>query len=339
MSIRPVAAIGLSLSLSLSLSMASAWAQTESPSAPAEQVEPEKILVVGQRPGPGLWKVSKDDHVLWVFGTYWPLPKKMEWRSQQVETVIAQSQELLKEPGASLDFGYVRSALLLPFMIGLDKSPNGATLREQVPADVHERWLVLRKKYLKDDDSYERKRPVFAASELFDKAMDQNGLSHGQEMRKQVVRLAEKNKLKITPTAVEMDVDSPVKAIREFKKAPMDDAACFSTTIARLETDMDAIRIRANAWAKGDIDVMRKLDYPEHESACTAAFISNAVLREQAGMDTVPQRMRAKWLAAAEKALATNKSTVAMVPMSRLLDPKGYLADLQARGYAVEQPD
>lgn len=335
MSIRPVAAICLSLSLSTS----SAWAQTGIPSAPTEQTEPEKILVVGQRPGPGLWKVSKDDHVLWVFGTYWPLPKKMEWRSQQVEAVIAQSQELLKEPGASLDFGYVRSVLLLPFMIGMDKSPDGALLRDQVPADVHERWLALRKKYLKDDDSYERKRPVFAAAELFDKAMDQNGLTHGQEIRKQIVKLAEKNKLKITATAVDMDVDSPVKAIRAFKKAPMDDAACFSTTIARLETDLEAIRVRANAWAKGDVDVMRQLYYPEHESACTAAFISNAVLREQAGMDTVPQRMRAKWLATAEKALATNRSTVAMVPMSRLLDPKGYLADLQARGYTVEQPD
>ncbi|GGY98879.1 TraB/GumN family protein [Pseudoduganella plicata] len=335
MSIRPVAAV----CLSLSLSMASAWAQTEVSSVPVEQVEPEKILVVGQRPGPGLWKVSKDDHVLWVFGTYRPLPKNMEWRSQQVETVIAQSQELLKEPGASLEFGYLRSALLLPFMLGVDKSPNGAMLRDQVPAGVHERWLALRKKYLKDDESYERKRPVFAAEELFDKAMAHNGLSHGQEIRKEIVRLAEKNKLKITSTTVDMDVDSPLKAIREFKKAPMDDAACFNTAIARLETDMEAIRVRANAWAKGDIDVIRKLDYPEHESACTAAFVSNAVLREQAGLGTVPERMRTKWLAAAEKALATNRSTVAMVPLSKLLDPKGYLADLQAKGYTVERPD
>ena len=335
MSDRPVAAICLSLSLFTS----SAWAQTEVVSAPTEQTEPEKILVVGQRPGPGLWKVSKDDHVLWVFGTYRPLPKKMEWRSQQVESVIGQSQELLKEPNASLDFGYLRTAMLLPFMIGVDKSPNGALLRDQVPADVHERWLALRKKYLKDDDSYERKRPVFAAEELFDKAMAQNGMTHGEEIRKEIVRLAAKNRLKITSTSVDMDVDSPVKAIREFKKAPMDDAHFFNIAITRLETDMEAIRMRANAWAKGDIDVIRKLEYPEHENACTAAFMSSAVLREQAGMRTVAERMRARWLAAAEKALATNKSTVAMVPLSKLLDPKGYLADLQAKGYVVEQPD
>jgi uncharacterized protein YbaP (TraB family) len=325
----------------LSLSLASAWAQTEVPTAvaPEAQVEPEKILVVGQRPGPGLWTVSKGDHVLWVFGTYWPLPKKMEWRSQQVESVIAQSQEFVQSPGADLDFGIVRSVLLMPFMIGLDKSPDGATLRDKLPADVYERWLVLRKKYLKDDEDYDRMRPVFAAGELFDKAIDQVGLDHGQAVRKQLRKLAEQHKLKITSTTVPLSVDSPMKAIRDFKKAPMDDVPCFTATIARLETDLDAVRVRANAWAKGDLDVIRKLDYPAHEQACTAAFVSNAVLREKAGMDTVPERMRSTWLAAVEKALATNQSTFALLQMNNLLGSKSYLADLQAKGYKVEQPD
>lgn len=325
----------------LSLSLASAWAQTDVPTAvaPEAQVEPEKILVVGQRPGPGLWKVSKGDHVLWVFGTHWPLPKKLEWRSQQVEAIVAQSQELLKEPSANLDFGVVRSVLLMPFMLGIDKNPDGGVLRDQVPADVHERWLALRKKYLKDDDDYERLRPVFAAGELFDEAMKQNGMTSGGEVRKQIVKLAEKNKLKITPTAIDLSVDSPVKAIRAFKKAPMDDVPCFTATIARLETDLDGIRTRANAWAKGDLDVIRKLDYREHENACTAAFVSNAVLNEKAGLSSMPERMRASWMAAAEKALANNHTTIAMLQLHNLLGPKSYLADLQAKGYTVEQPE
>ncbi|WUR13713.1 TraB/GumN family protein [[Empedobacter] haloabium] len=327
--------------VSLALSLATAWAQTEVPTAvaPEAQVEPEKILVVGQRPGPGLWKVSKGDHVLWVFGTHWPLPKKMEWRSQQVETIIGQSQELLKEPGANLDFGIVRSVLLMPFMIGIDKNPDGAVLRDKVPADVHERWLALRKKYLKDDEDYERLRPVFAAGELFDEAMKQNGMTNGGEVRKRIVKLAEKNKLKITSTAIDLAVDSPVKGIRDFKKAPMDDVPCFTATIARLETDLDGIRGRANAWAKGDIDAIRKLDYREHENACTAAFESNAVLSEKAGLGTMPQRLRAGWMAAAEKALANNQSTFALLPLHNLLGQKSYLADLQAKGYTVEQPE
>ena len=44
------------------------------------------ILVTGQQPGPGLWKVTHPsaghDHVLWILGSYGPLPRKMQWRSK-----------------------------------------------------------------------------------------------------------------------------------------------------------------------------------------------------------------------------------------------------------------
>eukprot|EP01034_Spumella_vulgaris_P036081 gene36081-44497_t len=127
--------------LCLILPAASAWAQTETPppaaaaeataaiEAEAEAV-PEKILVVGQKPGPGLWKVSKDGHVLWVFGTYSPLPQKMEWRSQQVESILSQSQEYLTPPGASASVGWLRGLTLLPSLIGVKKNPDGATLKD-----------------------------------------------------------------------------------------------------------------------------------------------------------------------------------------------------------------
>ncbi len=329
--------------LSLSFAFSAAWAQAEAPAAepaPAtEEAQPEKILVVGQRPGPGLWKVSKGEHVMWVFGTYSPLPKKMEWRSQQVEAIMAQSQELLTQPFASLEVGRLRSLTLLPFMIGMDKNPDGAQLRDKLPADVYERWLVLRKKYLNDDDGFERQRPVFAAGELYEKSLAHAGLVNGSEVRKTLLKLAEKNKLKITSTKLEIPVDSPVKVLREFKKTPMDDVACFTDTLARVENDLDAMRVRANAWAKGDLDAIRKLHFPSHEEACNNAILNNTLLKEKIGTDGMMQRVRATWLAAAEKALEANKSTVALLPLKELLDPKGYLAGLQAKGYAIEQPD
>ena len=39
----------------------------------------EEVVVTGIRPGPPLWKVKHEDHVLWVFGTVTPIPKRMEW--------------------------------------------------------------------------------------------------------------------------------------------------------------------------------------------------------------------------------------------------------------------
>jgi hypothetical protein len=43
-------------------------------------------------------------------------------------------------------------------------------------------------------------------------------------------------------------------------------------------------------------------------------------------------------MAAAEAALRDNASTFALLPISELLKPDGYLAKLQARGYEVEAP-
>jgi hypothetical protein len=36
-----------------------------------------EVVVSSEQPGPGLWKVSSGDHVLWVFGTIGVLPKHM----------------------------------------------------------------------------------------------------------------------------------------------------------------------------------------------------------------------------------------------------------------------
>ncbi|MDL2356318.1 MAG: TraB/GumN family protein [Pseudomonadota bacterium] len=326
----------LLLTLCVSLLATPAWAQT------AADTAPEKILIVGQRPGPGLWKVSKDDHVLWIFGTYAPLPVKMVWRSAQVETVLAQSQEMLGLPGVSVGVGFSQAFNLitaLPFALGARKNPDGALLRDVVPPDVYARWSVLKQKYMSDDDGVERERPIFAAPALFDKAMAQAGLGKDSDVISTIKQIAKKNNVKYTPTEITLQLDNPRGALRDFKKSPMADLECFTKTIDRLEVDLDAMRARANAWAIGDVDIMRKLSYPDQATACNSAVFNSPVMKSLPGAATLPQRMRDVWLAAAEKSLAANKSTFALLQMSRILESDGVIAALQARGYAVEQPD
>jgi hypothetical protein len=42
----------------------------------------EVVLVTGEQPGPGLWKVSRDGHVMWVFGTIGEVPDTIAWRTK-----------------------------------------------------------------------------------------------------------------------------------------------------------------------------------------------------------------------------------------------------------------
>ena len=65
---------------------------TSVPESPITDIE--AVVVSGVQPGPGMWKVSKGDHVLWVLGVQSPLPKKMQWHSPDVETAISQSQAM-----------------------------------------------------------------------------------------------------------------------------------------------------------------------------------------------------------------------------------------------------
>lgn len=334
--------------LCLSFLTASAWSQSEPAPVAVEEVQAaqgdekkdEQILVVGQRPGPGLWKVSKGDNVLWIFGSYAPLPKKMEWRSHEVERIIAQSQEFLTPPSAKTKMGFFRKVSLLPYAIGIQKLPDGATIKDVLPADVYARWLPLKAKYLpKEGDDIERKRPLFVAGELYSAALHQAGLDSDKAVGESISQMAKKNKLKISPIEVDLPVEDPARMMKEFKKSALDDARCFDTTLVRLESDLDTMRSRANAWAKGDLEEIGKLNYADREGTCRAAVLSSSVLKDQPQFQTLEARMQDAWLAAVDRSLETNKSTFAALPLYKLLDPQGVLAALQARGYVVQKPE
>ena len=314
-----------------------AWGQEAAAVSPPGA--PEKVLVVGQRPGPGLWKISKGDHVLWVFASYSPLPAKLQWRSQQVEAIIAQSQLYLSPPTVGASVGLWGGLKLLPHVVGMRKNPGGAMLRDVVPADVYVRWRVLKDKYGVADEA-ESERPVFAAQTLYSAGMKQAGLSTGgDEVSKAIQALVAKNKLKVMASHVQLDIPNPGKTLKEFKQAPMDDAACFKTTIERLETDIDAMRVRANAWAIGDLEVIRKLNFDDREAACQSAMTSSAALRDGMGLEGTEKRVRKLWMEAAEHALATYPTTFAMLKLENILRSDYVMTELRAKGYTVQAPD
>jgi hypothetical protein len=328
-----------------------AWAQTDAPAAPPAappaaaaaptladgEAVPQTILVSGSRPGPGLWKVSKGDHVMWVFGIYAPLPAKMEWRSSKVEKVIASSQEYLKPPGVSIEVGW-GAVTALPFLIGIKKNPDGAELKDLLPPEAYARWLPLKEKYFSNDSGIERERPTFVAGELYSRALKQTGLTAGDEVRIKVGKLAEKYQLKFTDATYRVAIKDPGKAAREFKKSAMDDVPCLLKTMDSLDTDVEAMRAHANAWANGELDEIRKLKFDDRAQACVNALGTGSLGRNQPELKTAQETALAQWVAAAEKALATNASTFTVVQIKEILNPKGVIATLEAKGYTVEPP-
>jgi hypothetical protein len=309
---------------------------------PAVADEPlEEVLVTGQQPGPGLWKVTRPGdaggHVLWILGNYSPLPKKMKWRSREIESVLASSQEVLAPATVSASVGPLGGITLLPSLIGARRNPNSERLQDVVPPDLYARWLPLKAHYLGKDDDVEEWRPIFAAQELYRAALKDKELVPYEGVWPQVEKLARKAKVRVTTPEVELKVEKARAAIKEFKKTPLSDVECFSRTIQRLESDLDLMRERANAWSVGDVARLRQLAPVERASACIAVVLESSFMQER-GYGDVLERVKAAWVTAAEQALARNGSTVAVLSIDEMLKPNGYIARLREQGYSVEEP-
>lgn len=332
----------LTASVLLTVAVAAAADDVTPPSAPAapaaDTTTLDTVLVTGEQPGPGLWKVSRGDHVLWILGAQYPLPKQMTWRARDVEQTIAQSQAVIADATPKLELNFFHKLTLMPAVYGARKNDDGATLKDILPADLYERWLALKAKYIGNDSGVERLRPMVAANELYDKALSKSGLVRNGLIWDTVRGVAKKNSVRIVEPQASIPMDDARQTIRDFKTTTGNlDIDCLAATMKRLETDLDAMRERANAWAVGDIEALRKLPAPSQQDACRAAVSSNPRLHDQ--LENAVKQMDQAWLAAAETALRDNASTFAVLPIDELLRSDRRLAMLEARGYTVEPPE
>ncbi len=314
-------------------------ASASAPPSPAGAIELQAVTVSGVQPGPGLWKVSKGDHVLWVLGTLALLPEKMQWRAQEVQARLGEAQQVLAAPtvGVHPHLGFFGGLALLPSLIGVRNNPDGKKLREVVPPTDYAKWLVLKAKYLGRDGGVEKQRPIFAALALYLAAIKQAGLSD-QVIEPTIKHALKQQGLKTTPVEYLIEVDNPRGLVKDFKRGELADRDCFAKTLDHLEGDIAVMRARANAWAVGDLDGLRALPMSDQMAACRDAVVASGVAQEL-GAATLPARLEDAWVAAAGKALEANRVSFALLPMSSLLGKDNYLARLQAQGDRVDLPD
>src|SRR5690606_15770156 len=128
-----------------------------------------------------------------------------------------------------------------------------------VPAALYARWAPLKQRYLGRDRGVERWRPIFAAQELYEAAMRRSGLGLEDIADKQVRRMAKRHGVALRAVNFKLEIDDPKAAIREFQTTTLADTDCFARTLGRIETDVETMRQRANAWATGDIGALRAL--------------------------------------------------------------------------------
>ena len=301
------------------------------PAAPAAQ-QLDEIAIIGERPGPRLWKVSKGDHVLWLLGTLNHLPKRMTWRSSEVDAVLAQSQQLLTSgPSVSASVGPIGAIRLYLQWHRAQKNPDRLKLDAWLPASLYARFEALKARFDAGDDSIEELRPGFAALRLYERAVDAAGMTAHDEVEPAVIKLAKRRRVPIERAMLK--IDDPSGALKEASALPPSvEVDCLAATVARIETDLPSMQERAKAWAVGDVDRLRALPYPNQREVCISALENSP--RMKALVDSAAQA----WNSEAEALLSRNRVSFAMRPIYELLDSAGPLARFRAEGYLVEGP-
>jgi hypothetical protein len=330
-------------------------------------IELETVLVIGEQPGPGLWKVTKGDHVLWILASHDPLQARMTWRTTQVEARIAESKEVLYPPNIEIEpsVGFFKMLSLIPAIpaaLKVGKNPDGAGLDDIVPPAAYARWLELRDKYwvkfgkkAKVDDA-EQWRPSVAIQMLQSWADTKSGLSRGR-VHGFVQRTATKHKVPIRRLPAikrAVKVEDNIRAmLKEAAVVPQAEITCFEQALDKLEPALELAKQRANAWARGDIAKLRELhrdnrpsDYcfyttalaltanGSKNSANARKMLDSFIWHEE---QAYAQSQR-DWLAAAQKVLDKNQSTFSVLPVGDLTRAGGFVDKLRALGYTVEEP-
>lgn len=295
----------------------------------ADDPEMQVVLVRGVQAGPALWKVRSGDHVMWMLGEVSPYPRKVKWKSKDFVRLLADSQELL------IDFsGYWfiddESAAALT---KAEKLPPGKKLKDVISPELHARVAAAASKF--DNPPLEQWYAFAATNRLVSAALRKLEME-SFSVRFEAARLGEWHKTKITPFAV--NEISFEQRLRNWQQPSNE--VCLKRLLDAIEDGGNGVLLLANAWSVGSISALREL-VPSY-SFSRDGFRSGECAAAMHGGEQQAREYKLRrnkfWLEEAERALKHNRSTMAVVLMSELFEPDGYLAELRAKGYEITEP-
>lgn len=316
-----------------------AWTQQSSAQAQAQPRTEEtldEVVVSGEQPGPGLWKVTNGANTLWVLGTYTPLPRDMKWRAREVESVIARSQTVIAPAEVEAGIGFFTGVRLLPTLLRARAIPDDGTLAEVLQPALYSRWAVLAKRYSLPD-KVERWRPVLAGFVLRDEAMDAAHLSDREIAWPVVEKLAKRHDVMIRRPTVALDIKDPKGLIKDYTRINVSaEADCLETIVVQIEHGIPQLQSLANAWATGDVAALRNVETDPAEARCRDALMGSSRLGSE--IKEAQRRYRQEILLAWEGALQRDGNALALAAVDELVARDGLLQELRDRGYVVSEP-
>lgn len=297
---------------------------------------PEEIIITGKVSGPPLWQVRHGDNVLWVFGLLSPLPPGLELDTTRLDSVLADADEVLGRPDFDFNesFGPVKLLRLYSQFRKIRVNDDGKTLEQVLPADLYQRLLAVKAIYGPRSDKLLKMRPLMAAELLEGAALASVGLEEDADgITRQLRRVMRRHDVPYTEVVytTDMTVGSMMNALDEV---PFDaEVACLQSMLHSLESDLDLLKDKAEAWAYGQVGELYATS--ARGTAKTSCF---QALTTPPALQQVFRHASELWITHAERALNANKNTFAVLDINLLLPADGLIHTLRERGYEVIEP-
>jgi len=206
------------------------------------------MVVTGKRPGPPLWKISNQGNVLWVFGTLDYLPKRLRWDTASVRFILSESEEYISPPRInSIERNPFKAISLMRTFNRIQKPPpDGKTLQDVLPEELYTRFLEVKSNYAPRDNKLLNLRPAEAASRFFSAAQDAIGLSFDRKVSNRLRSIARGQGASVI--SHEDNSLDPKILFQGYENILMDvEIACMESTLETIETDLQAMIVRANS--------------------------------------------------------------------------------------------
>lgn len=308
--------------------------------------QPEVIVVTGRLPGPPLWRVSNGDNVLWIFPSFAPVPKRMQWDSARVERVLAEAGVYLTAPSWRFSFSSTSNGPKnwreeAQLHDRLSHSPGHKKLQEVLRPELYARYAALKARYFPRNDDIDELRPLYAMQSMRDEVQQEAGLAPLGAILDQIEKLARKNRrLQRIDTSAALELELPFDEVAERMETMMNSLGpkeqdCFELELRRMELDLDAIKRRANEWANGRIGEFRAVELRSGDNPCQTLLFAGI---DGEALQDLARQTQEKWLSGAENALTSHATSFTVLDIGELLDESGLLSRLAEKGYSVSEP-
>jgi hypothetical protein len=287
------------------------------------------IVVTGEQPGPGLWKVTSGDHALWILGEVSPFPRRIRWKADRFDRVLQNSQELI------IDFsGYwVLAEGERAAYAKAERLPAGLTLRDVISPALHKRVDATAKRF--GATALGGLHPFAVTNRLVVSSMEKLDMT-GFSARFAADAMGRRRDMKITY----FGAAEPPFEVRLGYWQHAANETCLARLVKAIEDGGNGVKRLGNAWAVGDIEALRRLvpAYSFSRDGIRANDCAAAMRGGETQSDADKVARTQSWVDEAERALRENRSTVAVVLMSEIFAEDGYLAGLRAKGYEITEP-